>query len=108
MSSQGHAMSINIDDINTVSDLLKAQQPDAVAAEDVETPEADAIMETLLEEEPVVGITVAYRILYALHEFHEVGVAQYKEEGNIDAAVLWQKDAVLLQQAMDFIEHIAL
>ena len=105
MGSQGHAMSINIDDINTVSDLLKAQQP-AEAKE--ETPEADAIMETVLAEEPVVGITVAYRILNALHEFHEVGVEQYKEEGNIDAAVVWQKDAVLLQQAMDFIENIAL
>ena len=106
MSSQGHAMSINIDDINTVSDLLKAQQP--VADEKVETPEVDAIMETVLAEEPVVGITVAYRILHALHEFHEVGVEQYKEEGNIDAAVVWQKDAVLLQRAMEFIEHIAL
>ena len=106
MSSQGHAMSINIDDINTVSDLLKAQQP--AVTEQEETPEADAIMDTLLAEEPVVGITVAYRILHALHDFHVVGVEQFKEEGNTDAAVLWQKDAVLLQRAMDFIENIAL
>lgn len=109
MGSQGHAMSINIDNIDTVSDLLKAQET-VVAAEEAaeETPEADAIMKTVMEQEPVVGITVAYRILNALHEFHEVGVAQYKEEGDIDAAITWQKDAVLLQRAMDFIENIAL
>ena len=92
----------NFSDIKTPADLERAN------AEVTDTPEADKILDLLMEQEPSVGLEVVVRTLSALRDFHTVGVEQYKEEGNIDAAVIWQKDATLLDRAISMIRDIAL
>ena len=91
----------NFSDINTVQDLLKANE------QKEQTP-ADKIMDLIIDEDPAVGITVAYRVLYALRDFHKAGVEQYNDEGNLDAALVWHTDYTKIEQAMSLIEDIQL
>jgi len=98
-------MSLNINDINTVDDLLKAQQP----VEDKEismSPEADKIILELLSEEPAVGLEVVTRVLYALREFHGSAVEMYIEEGKPEFSAQWAQDYAKINMAMDLIKDI--
>ena len=96
----------NLSDINTVSDLLELQKK--AEAQENEPTAADKLMDLIIAEDPAVGITVAYRVLYALRDFHKAGVDQYNEEGNLDAALVWHTDYTKLDQAMGLIEDIQL
>ena len=72
-------MSTNIEDINTVNDLLNVQQKNE---EEVHTSNVtDYIISQILEEDPAVGLEICNRVLYALSEFHAKGVDMYVEQG---------------------------
>ena len=96
----------NLSDINTVSDLLELQKK--AEAQENEPTVADKLMDLIIAEDPAVGITVAYRVLHALRDFHKCGVEQYNDEGNLDAALVWHTDYTKLDQAMSLIENIEL
>jgi len=91
----------NFADINTPSDLARANEVPEVSA-------ADKIMEQVLNEDPATGLQVATRILTALRDFHDSGVEMYKAEGDSDAACAWYADAILLDRAAHLIQDIAL
>ena len=99
-------MSISINDINTVDDLLKAQSVE----EDVTdtTDAADTITKQLLDEDPSVGIDVACRVLYALREFHANGVELYIKECKAEYSAQWAADHAKLDLALDLIKDIQL
>ena len=90
----------NFEDIKTVQDLLNHQKE--AEAQEQESSVADNLMTQVLAEDPAVGIELAKRIVYALHDLHVHGVEQYKEEGDIDAACMWQADATALHQCSPF------
>ena len=100
-------MSININDINTVNDLLDAQEPND-KPEIVSTPEADAIIKLILEEEPAVGAEICCRVIYALREFHAKSVELYIEEGKADYSAQWASDHAKLDMALDLIRGVQL
>ena len=97
-------MSININDINTVNDLLDAQEPNT--PEIVATPEAEAIIKLILEEEPAVGAEICCRVIYALREFHAKCIELYIEEGKSDYSAQWASDHTKLDMALDLIKSI--
>ena len=94
----------NFSDINTPSDLVKANQQTQQQEDTV----ADKLMDQIIAEDPSVGIEIAKRVMIALRDLHEHGCEQYKEEGDINAAVIWHADAVLLDRAVDLIRDIVL
>lgn len=94
-------MSVNFSDINTVSDLLNAQEP-----KEVETSVADTIVRQILDEEPTVGMEVCITILKALKEFHGNGVEHYIDEKNAEYAAQWASDYTKLDTAISMIEDI--
>ena len=96
----------NFKDINTVQDLLNHQKE--AESQEQESGVADGIMKQVLAEDPEVGIELAQRIVYALADLHVHGVEQYKEEGDIEAAVLWQADATTLQQALALLKTVVI
>ena len=96
----------NFSQVNTVNDLMELQKK--AEAQDNTSSVADKLMDLILAEDPAVGITVAYRVLYALRDFHKSGVEQYNDEGNFDAALVWHTDYTKLDQAMSLIEDIQL
>ena len=96
----------NLSDINTVNDLLELQKK--AEAQENEPTVADKLMDLIIAEDPAVGITVAYRVIHALRDFHKAGVEQYNDEGNLDAALVWHTDYTKLDQALNLIEHIQL
>ena len=97
-------MSTNINDINTVSDLLKVQEP---VSDDVSmSPLADHITNLILAEEPCVGMEVCARVLYALREFHAQGVEMYIEEGKAEFSAQWASDHAKLDTALSLIKDI--
>ena len=97
-------MSTNINDINTVDDLLKIQTP---VSDDVSmSPEADKITMALLSENPSVGIEVCARVLYALREFHANGIDMYIEEGKAGDSAQWASDYAKLDMALGLIKDI--
>ena len=98
-------MSININDINTVNDLLDAQEP-IDKPEIAVTPEAEAIIKLILEEEPAVGAEICCRVIYALREFHAKGVELYIEEGKAEYSAQWASDHIKLDMALDLIKGI--
>lgn len=98
-------MSLNIDDINTVSDLIKAQKtPDEVHQSNV----TDHIIQQILQEDPSVGLDIVHRLLYALREFHGVGTDQMIEEGKAGFAAKWSEDHNKLDIALSLIKDIQL
>ena len=92
----------NFSDINTPSDLFKANQ---VVAEETVT---DKLMDLILAEDPSVGLDIVRNVLVALRNFHDQGVEMYKEEGNAEAACVWYADAILLDRAAALIKDITL
>jgi len=96
----------NLSDINTVNDLLELQKK--AEAQENEPTAADKLMDLIIAEDPAVGITVAYRVLHALRDFHKAGVDQYNDEGDLDSALVWHTDYTKLDQAMRLIENIEL
>lgn len=97
-------MSININDINTVNDLLKVQEP---VSDDVSmSSRADHITKLLLAEKPSVGVKVCSRILYALREFHAQGIDMFTEEGDAECSAQWAIDHAKLDTALSLIKDI--
>ena len=99
-------MSLNIEDINTVSDLLNAQQENE---EKIHTSNVtDQIIEDILKQDPEVGLEICNRVLYALSVFHAHGVDKYIEDGKPEYAAQWAADHTKLASALDLIKEIQL
>lgn len=98
-------MSVDINDINTVNDLLKVQKtPEEVHQSNT----VDHIIEQILGEDPVAGLEICHRVLYALREFHAVGVEQMIKQGKADFAAQWSEDHNKLNTALNLIKDIQL
>ena len=94
-------MSVNIDDINTVDDLINAQ------SKNVNDPK-DRIVEMILAEDPDFGLDICCAIITALREFHTQGINHYIEENKADCVAQWALDYSKLDKALDLISDIAL
>ena len=99
-------MGLNIDDINTVNDLLNIQQKNE---EKIHTDNVtDHITEQILEADPSVGLEICARVLYALREFHASGIDMYIHEGKADFSAQWACDHTKLNTALELIKDIQL
>lgn len=92
----------NFSDINTPSDLFKANQ------KVTDNSTADKLMKLVIDEDPKVGLEVVTRTLTALRDFHQNGSELYKEEGDIEAACVWHADGVLIDRCINLLGDIAL
>lgn len=103
-----------LDQVKTVQDLveLNNQQPEEQPEEqpigDNVEDTARAFIDAILDEEPLVGITVCYSILRALEDFHNQGVALYIDQNKPDIAAQWAVDATKIQTAREAIKDIQL
>ena len=97
-------MSLNINDIKTVSDLLNAQEESVPE----DTNRVDELTKLILDEEPSVGIELACRIINALRDFHAKGIDMYIEEGKADHSAQWASDYTRLDAAHNLIKDIQL
>ena len=94
-------MSVNFSDINTVTDLLNAQEP-----KEIKTSVSDNIVRQILNEEPTVGMEICIAVLGALKEFHGTGVEHYIDEKNAEYAAQWASDYTKLDTAITLISDI--
>lgn len=98
-----------LDQIKTVQDLveLNNQQP-----EEPVQPEAEDIVagfiNSILDEEPAVGLAVCANILRALEDFHVQGVDLYVGKNNADIAAQWAYDLAHIKTAREAIKDIQL
>ena len=98
-------MSLDINDINTVTDLLNAQQtPEETHTSNV----VDHIIEQILEEDPSAGLEIVNRVLYALREFHGAGVEEMIKKGKSDYAAKWAEDHTKIDMAINLVKDIQL
>ena len=92
----------NISDINTVQDLLKANE------EVQEDSISDTICKEIFNHEPEVGLEVVKKVLVELAQFH-VDVANNKiDEKEDENTPGWIKDATVLRIVSDMIEEVDL
>ena len=89
----------NISDINTVQDLLKANE--------TKTP-TEEILKAVFDEEPSVGLEVAKTILSALAEYHVSAVNNKIEENDTENIVGWVQDATILNKVVEMIDEVSL
>ena len=89
----------NISDINTVQDLLKANES--------KTP-TEEILTAVFAEDPAVGLEVAKTILSALADYHVKVVNDKIEEGDTENIVGWVSDATVLNKAVEMIGEVTL
>ena len=92
---------MNLENINTVSELVEANQaPDA----------DDAIVDAALEAGIQVGHSVVLRLTVAAIDFHKQVLAEKATEEDIDpmAIVLWTKDLTNLENAYQLLKTIDL
>ena len=87
----------NISDINTVQDLLKANE---------DSP-ADTICKEIFTHDPAVGLEVVKKVLVELTQFH-VDVANNKIDEKDESTPGWIKDATVLRIVSDMIEEVDL
>ena len=98
-------MSVNINDINTVDDLLKVQQtPEEVHTSNVK----DHIIEQILAEDPSIGLEIANHLVYALRELHAVHTESLIEKGEAGFAAKWSEDTNKLDIALRLLKEIQL
>ncbi len=93
-------MAIDINDINTVGDLINAQ--------DRATDPKDKILDLILAEEPEIGLDICCAIITALRDFHTQGIEHYIQENKADCVAQWALDYNKLDKALDLISDIAL
>ena len=79
-----------LDQVKTVQDLVElnnqqSEEPQEKSAEDI----AAGFINSILEEEPVVGLAICANILRALEDFHNQGVNLYIEQNKADIAAQW-------------------
>ena len=91
----------NISDINTVQDLLKANE------EVNEDSISDTICKEIFNHEPAVGLEVVKKVLVELAQFH-VDVANNKIDEKDESTPGWIKDATVLRIVSDMIEEVDL
>ena len=97
-------MSLNINDITTVSDLLKAQDDSS----DDGASRTDELTQLILDEDPSLGLELACRIITALREFHAKGVDLQIAKGQADHSAQWASDYTRLDAAYELIKEIQL
>ena len=89
----------NISEINTVQDLLKANE---------ETSPAETICKEIFKYDPSVGLEIVKEVLNELTEFH-VEVANKKiDERENDTVAGWIKDATVLRLVKEMIDEVEL
>ena len=89
----------NISDINTVQDLLKANEE--------KTP-TEEILKAVFAESPAVGLVVAKTILQALAEYHVSAVNTKVEENDYESIVGWVEDTTILNKVVEMIDDVSL
>lgn len=89
----------NISDINTVQDLLKANE--------TKTP-TEEILKAVFAEDPAVGLEIAKTILSALGEYHVNVVNGKIEDNDTENIVGWVQDATILNKVVEMIDEVSL
>ena len=88
----------NISNIETVQDLLKANE---------EKSPAETILKAIFKEEPVVGLEIVKAVLVELTQFHIDASNNMSDEKDMNV-VGWVKDATLLKAASELIDEVVL
>lgn len=88
----------NINEINTVQDLLKANEEDSPA---------EKICKKIFELDPTIGFAISKNIIAALADWH-ANTAKDKFESKEDTALLWARDEAILTQALRLLEDVEL
>ena len=88
----------NISDINTVQDLLNANEEESPT---------EAILKAIYEEEPEVGLSIVKSVLASLAKFH-VEVTNNLVDEKDESVVGWAKDATLLETASKIVNEVEL
>ena len=88
----------NISEINTVQDLLKANE---------ESSPAETICKEIFNHEPSVGLEVVKTVLAELTSFH-IDVANNKIDEKDESVPGWIKDATILRLAAEMIDEVDL
>ena len=88
----------NISNIETVQDLLKANE---------EKSPAETILKAIFDEEPVVGLEIVKAVLIELTQFHIDASNNMSDEKDMNV-VGWVKDATLLKAASELIDEVVL
>ena len=88
----------NISNIETVQDLLKANE---------EKSPAETILKAIFAEEPVVGLEIVKAVLIELTQFHIDASNNMSDEKDMNV-VGWVKDATLLKAASELIDEVVL
>ena len=101
-------MSVNFEDINNVSDLMRFQKETEAKAEASNEDTISSIMNTILDYEPSVGHEICQGILHALIDFHENGVETYIKEEKPAYSAQWAADHAKLSTALDLVKEIVL
>ena len=103
-----------LDQVKTVQDLveLNNQQPEQQHEEQPIDNKAEetarGFIDAILDEEPLVGITICHSILRALEDFHNHGVSIYIDQNKPEIAAQWAVDATKIQTAREAIKDIQL
>ncbi len=64
------------------------------------------IVEALIAEGPKVGLATVKILLEKLEDMHQAGVDDRTEEGNMEGALMWQKDLIKLQTVNHLLEDV--
>jgi len=94
---------MNFSDINSVSDLINANNDEKVG-EDLIT----ALTKPVYAEEPEVGMQVAISILTELLALHEGVMEKAVQDGESNVAVNWAIDMARLDGCITILKQIAL
>ena len=102
-----------LDQVKTVQDLVELnnhqpEQPEEQPIGDKVEETARGFINAILDEEPLVGITICHSILRALEDFHNHGVSIYIDQNKPEIAAQWAVDATKIQTAREAIKDIQL
>ena len=92
----------NLENINTVQDLLDAN------SKSIEQIEGEELLDTVLKAGPSVAHGVACGILTVLRNYHMEATSKYIKDGNADVVAAWAADATALELALNAISDIQL
>lgn len=98
MSQRHQNMSSELNDVNTVQDLLNLQ----------DNPPVNDLIEQIVSDDPSDALDICRNILYSLDELHTKVAQLMIKEGKPSLATTWSEDATRFKMALTIIEDIQL
>lgn len=95
---------MDLKDIKTVSDLVKANESE----DDVSEKEilVETITKEIYDQDPEIGMAVSIHVLKSLLSWHHDIMTENIKDGNAEMAAVWALDVSRLDEAINIIKRI--